>query len=226
MKIYDITLTLSPTLPVYPGDPPVVFAPLTRLAQGDLANVTGLQLTTHSGTHLDVARHFDDKGATVDHLPLTLLVGPALVVEIGGSEALGRSQLQRLPVRGHERLLFKTGNSHLWEQPGFSKEYVALAPDGAQYLLECGVKLVGIDYLSIEPWEGDGTVHRQFLAAGTVILEGLNLAGVEPGEYELICLPLKVAAGDGAPVRAILRRREELSVQREFDPHSSRWPLS
>jgi arylformamidase len=226
MKIYDITLTLSPALPVYPGDSPVVFAPLSRLAQGDLANVTRLQLTTHSGTHLDAARHFDDEGGTVDHLPLTLLVGPALVVEIGGTGALGRNQLQRLPVRGHERLLFKTANSHLWEQPGFSPDYTALAADGAEYLVECGVKLVGIDYLSIEPLEGDGTVHRLLLAAGTVILEGLNLAGVEPGEYELICLPLKVAAGDGAPARAILRSREDLNAQREFDPHSSRWPLS
>jgi len=226
MKIYDITLTLSPTLPVYPGDPPAVFTPLSRLAQGDLANVTRLQLTTHSGTHLDAARHFDDAGETVDQLPLNLLVGPALVVEIGGTETIGRIQLQRLPVRGHERLLFKTANSLLWEQPDFSADYVSLAADGAQYLVECGVKLVGIDYLSIESCTGDGTVHRLLLSAGVVILEGLDLAGVEPGEYELICLPLKVAAGDGAPVRAILRSREAHNVQREFDPHSSRWPLS
>jgi arylformamidase len=157
---------------------------------------------------------------------LDLLVGPALVVEIVGTGTIGRNQLQRLSVRGHERLLFKTANSRLWEQSDFSTDYTALTADGAQYLVECGVKLVGIDYLSIEPWGGDGTVHRLLLSAGMVILEGLDLAGVEPGEYELICLPLKVAAGDGAPVRAILRSREAHNAQREFDPHSSRWPLS
>ena len=226
MKIYDISVTLSPSLPVYPGDPPVLTEPVTSLAKGDPANVTRLVLTTHSGTHVDAPRHFDDRGVTVEHLPLTLLVGKALVVEALGGGVLGRAELERLPVRGHERLLFKTDNSHLWDETGFSTAYTALTPDGVAYLLECGTLLVGIDYLSVEPADGDGTVHRLLLAGGAVILEGLNLAGVEAGEYELICLPLKIAQGDGAPARAILRRQEGAGLRPEFDPHSSRWPLS
>src|SRR5262249_13777511 len=127
MRMYDISMPLSPRLPTYPGDSPVAFAPVSQLSRGDLANVTGIQLTTHSGTHVDVARHFDDGGGTVDQLPLNLLMGPALVVEASGTLTLGREQLHRLPVRGHERILFKTANSDLWEQPGFVPEFTALS---------------------------------------------------------------------------------------------------
>ena len=225
MKIYDITMPLSPALIPYPGDPPVVMESAATLA-ADGANVTRLQLSTHSGTHIDAPRHFLENGTTVDHLPLTLLLGQAQVVDVGEARVLDRELLKRLPVRGHDRILFKSTNSHLWERTGFVAEFAALTADGAGYLLECGVRVVGIDYLSIEPADGDGTVHRLLLAAGTVILEGLNLAGVPAGEYELICLPMKVAGGDGAPVRAILRRDERAETPQGFDPHSSRWPLS
>lgn len=227
MKLYDITVPLSADLPTYPGDPPVTIEPVTRIARGDTANVSRLTLTTHSGTHLDVPLHFRDDGSSVDLLPLSLLVGKARVIDLRGVRAIDRKELARLPVRGEERLLLRTDNSLLWERSGFCTEYACLTPDGADYLLETGAKLIGIDYLSIERFDSDGAIHRQLLDAGIVILEGLNLDGVEAGEYELLCLPLNVRGGDGAPVRALLRSHERPeTVERPFDPHTSRWPLS
>lgn len=227
MKLYDITVPLSAELPTYPGDPPVTIEPVTRIARGDLANVSRLTLTTHSGTHLDVPLHFRDGAISVDHLPPSLLVGRARVLDLRGVRTIGRKELAHLPVRGEERLLLRTDNSLLWDRPGFQTDYACLTSDGAGYLRESGVKLVGIDYLSIERFDSDGEIHRLLLDAGIVILEGLNLDGVEAGEYELLCLPLKVRGGDGAPARALLRSRERAeTAERPFDPHSSRWPLS
>jgi len=226
MRIYDITMPLSAELPVYPGDFPVVIAPWTRIADGDAANVSRLTLCTHSGTHLDPPRHFSDSGLSVDDIPLGLLIGKALVVEILGAPVVGRRELERLPVKGAERLLIKTGNSELWKKIEFCHDFAALSVDGARYLLEAGVKLVGIDYLSIESCEGDGEVHRMLLDNGVLILEGVNLAEVGPGEYELICLPLKIQGGDGAPVRALLRGAAGPSAEPRFDPHTTKWPLA
>ena len=226
MTIHDITVPLSPTLPVYPGDPSVSFEPVTRIARGDTANVTRITLTTHSGTHLDVPSHCRDGGATVDHLPLSLLLGKARVLDLRGTGAIGRRELARLPVRGEERVLLLTDNSLLWESPGFQDDFTHLTDDGAAYLIEAGVRLVGIDYLSIEGIASGITVHRMLLDAGVVILEGINLAEVEPGEYELICLPLKIAGGDGAPARAILRGAAPKAGEPPFDPHTTRWPVA
>jgi arylformamidase len=205
MKIYDISVALSEVLPVFPGDPSIKIEPVMMLARGDSANVSRIVISTHSGTHLDPPRHFDDDGITIDCLPLSLFVGRALVAEITGIQAIGREPLSRLPIEGEERLLLKTDNSRLWDQQGFCGDFAHLTPDGACYLVEKGVRLVGIDYLSIERLHGEGEVHRNLLANGVVILEGLNLAGIIAGIYELICLPLKIRGGDGAPVRAILR---------------------
>jgi arylformamidase len=188
--------------------------------------VTRLELTTHTGTHLDVERHLSASGTTVDRLPLDLLLGRALVADLTGVREIDVRHLQRLPLRRYERVLLKTDNSRLWEQPGFSSDFAHLTTDGAAYLLECGVRLVGLDYLSVERRDGDGSVHRLLLAGKAVILEGLNLQGVEAGEYELLCLPLKVRDGDGAPARAILRRPREGEPRRTLDTHTSRWPLA
>ncbi|GFE56489.1 cyclase family protein [Geobacter sp. AOG1] len=225
MKIYDISTSISADLPTYPGDPPVRIEPVTRISRGDTANVSRLTLTTHSGTHLDVMRHYSEHGMAVDHVPLTLLVGKALVIELAGVREIGRRELARFPVKGEERILLKTDNSLLWEHPGFHEEYAHLTEEGARYLLDAGVRLVGIDYLSIERFDGNGEVHRLLLGNGAVVLEGLNLDGVTAGHYELICLPLKVKDGDGAPVRAILRSHEAVSPS-TLEPHTSRWPLS
>ncbi|UFS71784.1 cyclase family protein [Geomonas sp. RF6] len=226
MRIHDISVPLAPTLPVYPGDPSVRIDPWSQISEGEAANVSRVIISTHSGTHIDAPRHFDDQGATVDQIPLPLLIGPALVVEIPEVKVIGRRELERLPVRGVGRLLLKTDNSMLWKRSSFTSDFAALSVDGAQYLMECGVKLVGIDYLSMERYEGDGSVHRALLDGGALILEGLNLSDVPAGEYELICLPLRIAGGDGAPVRAILRGGAGPNEDSHFDPHTTKWPLS
>ncbi|HBA88942.1 MAG TPA: cyclase [Geobacter sp.] len=228
MRIHDITMPLSADLPVYPEDPPIVIEPWNRIANGDHANLSRLTFGSHSGTHIDPPRHFSDFGMTVDEIPLELLIGKARVVEITGTKEIGRKELEHLPVRGAERLLLKTGNSRLWQEKGFRTDYAALTLEGAQYLREIGVKLVGIDYLSIEAFDGDGEVHRTLLNGGIVVIEGLNLTDVDHGEYQLICLPLKIKDGDGAPVRALLvgAGAEGGITEPGFDPHTSRWPLA
>jgi len=225
MRIHDISVPLCAEIPGYPGDPPFVIAPWNSISKGDAANLSKMTLSTHSGTHLDAPRHFIENGATVDTLPLGLLVGKALVVELHGVKEIGRKDLERLRIKGAERLLLKTDNSALWAQSGFSHDFAALSVEGARYLLESGVKLVGIDYLSIESFEGDGEVHRMLLGNGVLILEGVNLADVAPGEYE-ICLPMKIKGGDGAPVRALLRGGAEPGEGAQFDPHTTKWPLA
>jgi arylformamidase len=162
----------------------------------------------------------------VDEIPLELLVGKALVVEITGVMEIGRKELERFRIKGVERLLLKTDNSELWKENAFNHDFAALSVEGARFLLEAGVKLIGIDYLSIESAEGDGEVHRLLLDNGVLILEGVTLAEVMPGEYELICLPLKIKGGDGAPVRALLRGGAEADDNLKFDPHSTKWPLA
>jgi arylformamidase len=207
MNIYDISVAISEDLHAYPGDPSVRIEPVIRLNSGDSANVSRLIMSTHSGTHLDPPRHFNDHGISVDRIPLPLLMGPALVVELPGIKNITSADLGGLPIRGEERLLLKTANSELWSRPVFCGDYSSLTPDGARFLVDAGVKLVGIDYLSMERLDGDGEVHRILLDNGVVILEGLNLTGVAAGNYELLCLPLKIAAGDGAPARAVLISR-------------------
>ena len=225
MRIHDISVPLSADLPSYPGDPPIVIAPWNSIADGDLANVSRITLSSHSGTHLDPPRHFSDSGITVDEIPLDLLIGKALVVEIPGVKVIGRKELERLRIKGVERLLLKTDNSELWKEPGFNNDFAAISVEGARFLLEAGVKLIGIDYLSVESVKGDGEVHKMLLDNGVVVLEGVTLADVVPGEYELICLPLKIRGGDGAPVRALLRGGAQ-GTGAAFDPHTTKWPLA
>lgn len=226
MKIYDISMPLSADLPVYPGDPPVMVEPALSVKKGDGANVSRLTLCTHSGTHIDAPRHIDDRAVSVDHLSLSLLIGRALVAEIGGTRQIGRKELERLPIKGEDRLLLKTENSLLWNRPGFFADYACLSEDGADYLIGIDIKLIGIDYLSIEPPAGSGSIHKKLLQHGIIILEGLNLGEVPKGVYELVCLPLRIQDGDGAPARAILRQREESMHHAGFDIHSTRWPLA
>ncbi len=207
MTIIDISLPIHSGMVVYEGDPAVSVTPRLEIARGDTANVSLISLGSHTGTHLDAPAHFIEGGATVETLPLETLVGQALVAEIAANRLIGRGDLERLPLDGHRRLLLKTPNSSLWSRGGFHRDFVALDVEGARYLTERGLRLVGIDYLSIEAFHAPGhPVHRHLLGAGVVILEGLNLARVEPGVYELICLPLPVKGIDGAPCRAVLRR--------------------
>jgi arylformamidase len=226
MIIYDITIPLSPALPTFPGDPQVQIEAVTRIMRGDPANVSRIIMSSHCGTHIDVSLHYNDHGVSVDHIPLTLLIGNALVADLRGITEIDGKALARLPLTGVERLIIRTDNSRLWDREGFHEEYAHLTHDGAEFLLKTQVRLVGIDYLSIERFAGDGEVHRLLLGNGMVILEGLNMEGIEAGPYELICLPLKIKGGDGAPVRAVLRSRGTIPAGTEFDPHTSRWPLA
>jgi arylformamidase len=192
---------------VYEGDPGVEVAPRLEIARGDTANVSLLSMGSHTGTHVDAPVHFIEGGATVEALPLDVLIGPALVAEVGCERLIGRRDLEAMPLDGQSRLLLKTRNSALWAAGDFSRDFVALDLEGARHLTERGLRLIGIDYLSIEAFHSPGhPVHRHLLGAGVVILEGLDLSRVAPGVYELVCLPLPVRGIDGAPCRAVLRR--------------------
>ena len=207
MTLIDISLSIRPGMVIYEGDPGVRITPHFQITRGDPANVSVLSLGSHTGTHVDAPAHFLEGAATLDRLPLEALVGPALVVAVTADRLIGRRELERVALNGHRRLLLKTRNSALWELGRFTRDYVALDLDGARYLVEQGIQLVGIDYLSVEAFHAPRhPVHRHLLGAGVVILEGLNLAGVEPGVFELLCLPLPVRGIDGAPCRAVLRR--------------------
>ncbi len=211
MRFYDITVPLSSKTPTYPGDPGIEIHQWASLEKGDGANVSLLNFGAHSGTHVDAPAHFISGAAKVDSLWLDSLIGEALVVELPAD----RNQIDDEFIAANvpddaERVLFKTRNSGFWgqEEKTFHADYVYLEPEAAHRLVEIGIKLVGIDYLSIEQFRTENhPTHLALLSEGIVILEGLDLSEVRPGHYELICLPLKIAegTGDGAPARAVLR---------------------
>ena len=205
-RIYDITVPLASTLPCYPGDPQVEVVAVAQLAQGDAANVSRLTLSSHSGTHLDAPRHFFQTGLAIQDLDPQALLGPVRVCAVTSSTHITAEMLQSLDLQGVRRVLFKTSNSALWDKPGFHPDYLALTASAARLLVDLGVGLVGIDYLSVDAYEHqDFPVHRLLLGAGVLILEGLDLRAVPPGTYELLALPLLLQDGDGAPARVLLR---------------------
>ena len=205
MKYYDISVPINPEMHVYPGDPAVAVDHVMEISKGDVANVTHLNFGTHTGTHIDAPHHFIDGADTVDSIPMTLLIGRARVVEIT-APVITAETLDEFDFTEEARVLFKTRNSYLWKEPQFVREFVHLSRDAAERLVEDGIKVVGIDYLSVEKFGFDQPeVHRTLLSNGTIIIEGLNLSEVEPGDYELICLPLRIQNGDGAPARVVLR---------------------
>ena len=210
MKIIDVSVEINPELPVWPGDPKVTITRSQSLEAGDHANVSQIEFGLHTGTHMDAPFHFLAQGVTLDKIALEGLIGPVRVLEIPPEESiLSGEVLARLPGdQIAERILFKTRNSAYWsEHPHhFHKEFAALDRSGADFLVERGVRLVGIDYLSIAPFRQGQATHEVLLGAGVVILEGLDLSGVSQGEYQLVCLPLKIGGVEGAPVRAILIR--------------------
>lgn len=208
MKIHDISLTVTPELPVWPGDPAVVLERVSKMEEGEHNNVSRIACGVHVGTHVDAPYHFIADGKTIEHLALDVLVGQAQVIDLPGSVRLiGAKDLERAGIApGMQRVLLKTGNTRYWEQPGlpFQKDFAALAPDGAAYLVEHGVQLVGIDYFSIAPFGDSVPTHRALLGAEVIVLEGIDLSRVAAGQYMLYCLPVKLGGSDGAPARAIL----------------------
>lgn len=209
MRIHDITLTITPNLPVWPGDPPIYLERVAKIEAGDNANVSQLGMSAHAGTHLDAPYHFlADSPVTVEQLDLKVLTGPAVVLELGNEVNRVTADVlknARIPPRTR-RLLLKTRNSQLWHHldAGFQTDFTALDPDAAAYLVRRGVRLIGIDYLSVAPYHESRPTHETLLRAGVIIVEGLDLRLVSPGRYQLFCLPLKLGGADGAPVRAIL----------------------
>jgi arylformamidase len=207
MSVYDISLSISESLVIWPGDPPVGITQVSHLDRGDHATVSRLEMGAHTGTHVDAPAHFIRGGAGVDTLDLNALVGLALVAEARDADVLTADVLAELAIPlGTERVLFRTRNSNLWAQGQceFDENFVAISEDGARWLVGRGIRLVGVDYLSVAPFGASGPTHEILLRAGIVVVEGLNLGGVRPGMYQFVCLPLKIAGIDGAPARAIL----------------------
>ncbi len=205
--IHDISLPISESLIVWPGDPGVKITQTSNLDKGDVMTVSRLDMSAHTGTHVDAPRHFFPGGSSVDTLDLNVLVGPALVVHAPAADALSADVLERLAIPpGTERVLFRTRNSNRWArgEREFDENFVAITEDGAHWLVEHGVRLVGIDDLSVGPFDEPMSTHLILLRAGVIAVEGLNLSGIAPGVYQLVCLPLKIAGSDGAPARAIL----------------------
>jgi arylformamidase len=193
----------------WPGNPPTVITTHIAIAKGDVANVSAINFNSHTGTHMDAPLHFLANAKTMDDLPWDAVIGPARVVEIKDKEAIKPAELKKLqPCRG-ERLLFKTRNSaRSWKMTEFDKAFVYIAKEGAQYLVDRGVRTVGVDYFSVGGFHKDGIeTHHVLLGAEVWIIEGLNLAAVKPGDYDLICLPIRFHQGDGAPARCLLRKR-------------------
>jgi arylformamidase len=205
-RIYDISVPIRSGGLVYPGNPEIDITLQQAVAKGASANVSTIRFGSHTGTHADAARHFFDDGQPVDRIPLDRLIGPALVVSLGDEvRSVGVAELRDQELAGHKRILLRTRNSALLAQKEFVKEYTYLAPDGAQYLVDNGVELVGIDYLSIEQFHsGHHRTHRTLLERAVVIVEGLDLSAAPAGEYQFICLPLRLEGCDGAPARAVL----------------------
>jgi len=208
MKIYDLTVPIHTTMAVWPGDPKVSNGLESSIKAGNDANITKIQMSAHTGTHIDAPFHFVDDGISIDQLDLDLLIGEAEVIEIDHDvKMITSSTLAELgKVKWPMRILFKTNNSQkkLIENPEFSKDFVSLSVDASEFLIANGVKLIGIDYLSIAPFENGDQTHVVLLENEIIVIEGLNLKEVNPGVYQLIALPIKLQGADGAPARVVL----------------------
>ena len=208
MTIYDISLSISPAMPVWPGDPAVALTQSASMDRGDLFNMTSLALSVHTGTHVDAPHHFLNDHRTVETLPLEVLTGPCYVTQLPDDvDEISAEVLERMSFgAGTTRLLFGTRNSKIWArgENEFQRDFVAVSEDGAEWLVAHGIQLVGVDYLSVAPFTAGVPTHTVLLKAGVVVVEGLNLAQVPRGFYDLYCLPLKIAGADGAPARVIL----------------------
>ncbi|HKJ36860.1 MAG TPA: cyclase family protein [Solirubrobacterales bacterium] len=205
MALHDVSVPIRPGMPIYHDNPGYSHALSQAIADGATANVTRLDMGAHTGTHMDGPMHFYDGAPGADALDLAAMIGPCEVVEIPdrGLDPIDRAALEAATItEGAERVLLKTTNSRLWEQDEFTHDFIRLDGSGAEFVLERGIRLIGIDYLSI----GDGDAHRALLGADPVVvaLEGLDLREIEPGAYTLLCLPLKLIGTDGAPSRALL----------------------
>jgi len=211
-KIIDITVPLTIEMPIWPGCKGIWITHIMRLENGDSSNVSRLDINLHTGTHVDAPRHFLQNGKTVEHLPLDVLVGPSYVAHLPDATDVTPRNLTDLNLpSGTKRLLLRTRNSELWaaKTSEFKEDFVALTHEAAQWIVDKKIRLIGVDYLSIQRYSDDSRTHQILLGAGTIALEGLNLSNVKTGFYELICLPLSLVGAEASPARAILRQIRE-----------------
>jgi arylformamidase len=205
VKLFDISLSLSPQTIHWVTGTPLQLIERKRMSRGDTNNSSSIHTSVHAGTHVDAPFHFVPDGLTIEALPLDLFIGPARVCELEPGSHITAEDLNKLVICGEERVLFKTRNSQLLHKGVYDPSFAAFSVDGAKALVDAGVRLVGLDYLSAAHADEQVPVHRAFLDYGVVLLEGVDLSQVPPGRYELICPPVKLAGSDGAPCRAILR---------------------
>jgi arylformamidase len=203
----DISVTIRPGMVRWPGDPEIRKDPFRDMERGDVCNVSSLAFGSHTGTHMDAPLHFIRNGRTLDKMPLDATIGPCRVIEIKDSESVKVAELENQRIKAGERILFKTRNSRRsWKKDNFDEDFVYISKEAAAFLAMAKIRTVGIDYLSVGGFRKDGVeTHHALLGAGIWIIEGLNLAKIEPGKYELNCLPIKILGSDGAPARALLR---------------------
>lgn len=211
----DVSVPISPNLPRWPGSPAIRFDKSLDLNQGDIATDTTIELSVHTATHVDAPSHFLPDGKSVESIALDILIGKATVVDVGNVYAITPAILHNLNLAEDvTRLLLRTRNSQLWQEKvtEFEPNFVALTADAARWVVERGIKVIGIDYLSIQRYFDGPETHQILLQAEVLIIEGLNLAAVTPGDYQLICLPIKLQGVEGAPARVILAELDEQKV--------------
>ncbi len=205
----DVSVPVHNKMHFWHGDPPPFITMHAGTAKGDVCNVSVIHCSFHTGTHMDSPLHFLPGQKTMDDLPFDAVIGPCRVVEIKDKESIKPAELKKLKLKQGERILFKTTNSTVsWKKPTFDKDFIYISKEGAQYLVDAGIQTVGVDYLSVGGFYKDGVeTHHILLGAEVWIIEGLDFAKVKPGNYDLICLPVKFAKGDGAPARCLIRPR-------------------
>jgi len=205
----DVSVPISNTMHGWPGNPPTFITMHLGTAKGDVCNVSAINFNSHTGTHMDAPLHFLPGTKTMDDVPWDAVIGPARVVEIKDKESIKPAELKRLKPKRGERLIFKTANSAVsWKKPEFDKGFVYISAEASEFLVDCGVQTVGVDYLSVGGFHKDGIeTHHILLGAEVWIIEGLDLSKVKRGNYDLLCLPIKFGKGDGAPARCLLRKR-------------------
>ncbi|MEE9583048.1 MAG: cyclase family protein, partial [Dehalococcoidales bacterium] len=205
-RLYDVSLTIHAGMPVWPGNPPVSVDVVRSIEQGDSSNISLLHIGSHTATHVDAPHHFIADAPGIDSAQPEVLMGPARLFQLPDEHHIDRRVLAGLELSGVTRLLLGSRNSALLKKKQIELDYAFISEDAASYLVDIGIKLLGVDYLSLEEYQKEGRpAHHILLGAGVIIVEGLDLAGVPPGDYELICLPLKLKGGDGAPARVFLR---------------------
>ncbi|MDV2989904.1 MAG: cyclase family protein [Dehalogenimonas sp.] len=203
----DISVELSEGMVHWPGDPAINIVRVQDLDKGDSHTLSNLTMGSHSGTHVDAPAHFIKGAPSISDLMPDVLIGPARVIEITDDHSVNVEELRRHQFQTGERILFKTSNSAFWhDSTRFEPDFVHFTVDSAAYLAQTGISVIGVDYLSVGGYQQNGSqVHRLLLEAGIWLIEGLDLSPVGAGKYDLICLPLKIKHGDGAPARAVLR---------------------